>query len=165
MVDICDFLIAYCPTNIYSVGTVNEIVRARTQHKPVLFVSPPVNFSALDDLTKYLEEKGDQKGLALLSELQKQASLKANPDGVPSPWYLALMNEDYFFDGFGFTLYSKNFNWLNSRLDQIEQRTPPKRPLLPYLEKLNQEIPKRFDALHNEFIENPDWMILEPGKI
>jgi hypothetical protein len=41
MVDISDFVIAYCPTDIYSVGTVHEIIVARSQHKPVLFVSPP----------------------------------------------------------------------------------------------------------------------------
>lgn len=35
MVDMSDFVIAYCPTNIYSVGTVHEIVVTREQHKPV----------------------------------------------------------------------------------------------------------------------------------
>ena len=42
MVDVSDFIVAYCPTNVYSVGTPHEIVVARQQHKPVLFVSPPV---------------------------------------------------------------------------------------------------------------------------
>jgi hypothetical protein len=32
MTDLADFLIAYCPTNIYSVGTVHEIAMARQQH-------------------------------------------------------------------------------------------------------------------------------------
>ena len=50
MVDISDFVIAYCPTNIYSVGTPHEIIVARQQHKPVLLVSSPVEFSALDRL-------------------------------------------------------------------------------------------------------------------
>ena len=42
MVDVSDFVVAYCPTNIYSVGTPHEIVVARQQHKPVLFVSPQI---------------------------------------------------------------------------------------------------------------------------
>jgi hypothetical protein len=49
MVDTTDFTIAYCPTNVYSVGTVHEIVMARLQYKPVLFVSPPIAFPALDE--------------------------------------------------------------------------------------------------------------------
>lgn len=47
MVDISDFNIVYCPTNIYSVGTVHEIVTARQQRKPVLFVSPKVTFQII----------------------------------------------------------------------------------------------------------------------
>ena len=39
MVDTADFLVAHCPTNVYSVGTVHEIALARQQRKPVLFVS------------------------------------------------------------------------------------------------------------------------------
>ena len=42
MVDTSDFSISYCPTNIYSVGTPHEIIMATMQHKPVLFVSPPI---------------------------------------------------------------------------------------------------------------------------
>lgn len=41
MVDLSDFIIACCPTNLYSVGTPHEIVVARQQRKPVLLVSPP----------------------------------------------------------------------------------------------------------------------------
>lgn len=164
LVDICDFLIAYCPTNIYSVGTVNEVIRAREQHKPVLLVSPPVKFPILDDLTKYLEEKYDLKALEFLAELKSQLPVNGNPDGTPSPWYLALINGDYFFDGFGFAPYANKFKWLQGRLDQSEQEKPPKRPLLPYLEKLSQRIPKRYDAQHDQYIENSDWMILEPGQ-
>ena len=39
MVDVSDFVIAYCPTNIYSVGTPHEIIVACQQHKPVMFVA------------------------------------------------------------------------------------------------------------------------------
>ena len=44
MVDTSDFIVAYCPTSIYSVGTPHEIALCRSQRKPVLLVSPPVTF-------------------------------------------------------------------------------------------------------------------------
>jgi hypothetical protein len=47
MVDKSDFLISFCPTNIYCVGSVHEIALARQQHKPVLFVSPPIPLRSL----------------------------------------------------------------------------------------------------------------------
>src|SRR6478672_10390515 len=59
MVDTSDFIIAYCPTNVYSVGTPHEIIMARQQRKPVLLVSPPVRFPALDELRRHLELGGD----------------------------------------------------------------------------------------------------------
>ena len=54
MVDTADFVIAYCPTNIYSVGTVHEIALSRLERKPVLFVSPPIEFPSYDALAKHL---------------------------------------------------------------------------------------------------------------
>lgn len=163
MVDICDFLVAYCPTNIYSVGTVNEIVRARVQKKPVLLVSPPVVISALDELADHLKSKEDEEGLALLDRLKTQSAWHDNPKGIPSPWYLGLMYDDYFFDGFGFNQYAQKFKWGSGRLDEGEQRKPPMRALLPYLEQLNREIPKRYDPIEKRYVENSDWLILEPG--
>jgi hypothetical protein len=163
MVDICDFLIAYCPTNIYSVGTVNEIIQARSQQKPVLFVSPPVIFPALHELSRHLQDKKDEKGEELLDKLKQEIPLKANPEGVPSPWYLALMHEDYFFDGFGFSCYRERFKWQRNRLDEIEGRKQPARPLLPYLEQLNTVVPKRYDPVSETYVENSDWLILQPG--
>ena len=59
MVDTSDFTIAYVPTNIYSVGTVHEIVLSRLQWKPVLFVSPPVTFPSLELLRGHLEARQD----------------------------------------------------------------------------------------------------------
>jgi hypothetical protein len=166
MVDICDFLIAYVPTNVYSVGTVDEIIRARSQNKPVLFVSPSIEYSSLDKLTEHLNKNGDQAGLALLEELKSQAFLKPNIDAIPSPWYLGVLPEDYFFDGFGFDLYPElreAGNWTKTHIDKVEEKRMPKRPLLPYLEKLNKEIPKQYDRLHKDYVENPDWMILKPS--
>ena len=60
MVDTSDFTIAYCPTNVYSVGTVHEIVMCRLQRKPVLFVSPPISFPSLQLLKEHI--KGDSRG-------------------------------------------------------------------------------------------------------
>ena len=70
MVDTSDFVIAFCPTNVYSVGTPHEIVVARQQRKPVLFVSPPVHFPALDALRDHLA--GDRTGLRFLDELERR---------------------------------------------------------------------------------------------
>jgi hypothetical protein len=84
MVDTSDFTIAYCPTNIYSVGTPHEIALCRQQRKPVLFVSPPVTFPALDQLRRRLD--GDLVALKLLDQLEAEVPIKANPRGIPSSW-------------------------------------------------------------------------------
>ena len=161
MVNTSDFLIAYCPTNIYSVGTVHEIVMARLEYKPVLFVSPPVSFPAVDELKAYMEDKGDPKSMELLEKLVREAPLHPNPKAIPSLWYMALIDGHYFFDGFGFKPYMERFNWVYGPLDEQEEQFPPKRPLLPYLEKLNREIPKRFDLERNGYVENPEWLIFD----
>src|SRR5437899_9448638 len=76
MVDTSDFTISYCPTNIYSVGTPHEIIMATLQHKPVLFVSPPVIFPTLHQLREHLGS--DSAGAALLSRSEKEVPTKAN---------------------------------------------------------------------------------------
>jgi hypothetical protein len=164
MVDTSDFLIVYCPTNIYSVGTVHEIAMARLQCKPVLFVSPPIVFPALDDLKKQLTSTGDDQSLSLLNALETQAPLRPNPGGVPSLWYMALLDGHYFFDGFGFAPYMKKFGWKFGELDEREKKFPPKRPLLPYIEKVNRKLPLKYDLEQDKYVENVDWLILEPGK-
>jgi hypothetical protein len=161
MTDTADFLVAFCPTNIYSVGTVHEIAMARLQHKPVLFVSPAVEFPAYDDLKAHLEEQGDARGAELLAELAVQAPLRPNAEGLPSMWYMALIDGHYFFDGFGFAPYAEEFGWPRSALDEHEERFPPKRPLLPYLEQLNKGIPKRYDLERDAYVENPEWLIFD----
>ena len=163
MTDTADFLVAFCPTNIYSVGTVHEIVMARLQHKPVLFVSPPVTFPAYDDLVAHLE--GDTKGSELLAQVALQAPLRPNAEALPSMWYMALVDAHYFFDGFGFASYMEEFGWPAGALDAHEEEFPPKRPLLPYLEKLNQAIPKRFDLERDAYVENPEWLIFDTDGV
>ena len=81
MVDTSDFTISYCPTNIYSVGTPHEIIMATLQHKPVLFVSPPIIFPALRELREHLAMT--PKGLALLEETGTEIPIKENPRGIP----------------------------------------------------------------------------------
>lgn len=164
MVDTSDFLISYCPTNIYSVGTVHEIVMASLQHKPVLFVSPPVAFPSLEELAKHLDSKGDSKGKALLERIEIEAPLRPNPRSIPSMWYMALLDAHYFFDGFGFEPYMKRFGWRRGELDEREDKSPPKRPLLPYLEELNHKIPLRYDLEQDKYLENDDWLVFNPEE-
>ena len=161
MVDTADFLVAYCPTNVYSVGTVHEIVMASLQHKPVLFVSPPIAFPSLDQLRRHLETKDDREALRLLEELEVEAPLRQNEAAVPSMWYMALLDAHYFFDGFGFAHYMKQFNWKRGELDEREEQFRPRRPLLPYLEALNSKIPPKYDLERDQYVENADWLVFD----
>lgn len=162
MVNSSDFLISYCPTNIYSVGTVHEIVMARLENKPVLFVSPSISYPALEEMKEHLEMKRDNKGGDLLEKLVNEMPLHPNPQGIPSMWYMALIDAHYFFDGFGFKPYMDKYNWPYGPLDEREEQFPPQRPLLPYLEKLNEAIPKRYDLERNKYVENSEWLIFDP---
>lgn len=158
MVDTSDFMIAYCPTNIYSVGTPHEIITATIQHKPVLFVSPPVEFPTLHALREHLAN--DPAGAELLVRLEKEIPIKENPRGIPSLWYMPLVGGENFFDGFGFAPYRKRFGWTQEiPLDRHEQRFPPKRPLLPFVEQLNQALPKRWDDKLGKYVPNDDWLL------
>ena len=157
MVDTSDFIIAYCPTNIYSVGTVHEIVLCRQQRKPVLFVSPQVIFQTLNKLRNNL--KGNETGNALLDQLINEIPIKENPKGIPSLWYMPLVGVDNFFDGFGFSRYRKRFGWERTPLDDFEDGIDLRRPLLPYLEKLNKTLPKKWDNKMKRYVRNDDWLI------
>jgi hypothetical protein len=157
MVDTSDFTIAYCPTNIYSVGTAHEIILSRQQYKPVLFVSPPVTFPALEELRAHL--KGDKAGLEMLEKVVAEVPVKANPRGIPSMWYMPLIGSGHFFDGFGFKAYRKRFGWKEIPMDAQEEAHPPRNPLLPYLEKLAREIPKRWDNKLKDYVPNDEWLL------
>lgn len=163
MVDIGDFVIAYCPTNIYSVGTVHEVAFARQQRKPVLFVSPPVKFPTLEKLAKELA--GNPKALKLLEELKTELPIKENEKGIPSLWYMPLVGSESFFDGFGFSdkKYRRKFKWtLETELDERESRHPPKRPLLPFLDSIaSGNFPKRWDHRTKKLVQNDDWLLME----
>jgi hypothetical protein len=158
MVDTSDFTISYVPTNIYSVGTPHEIITATLQHKPVLFVSPPIVFPALHELREHLQ--GDAVGRELLQRLEMEIPIKENPRGIPSLWYIPLVGGENFFDGFGFARYRKWFGWRDDiSIDSHEKRFPPKRPLLPFVEKLNKELPKKWDGKLNRFVPDDDWLL------
>lgn len=160
MVDTSDFVIAYCPTNIYSVGTPHEIALARQQKKPVLFVSPPVEFPALDALQQHLESRNDAKGKKLLEALVNQVPIKPNPRGIPSLWYMPLVGGENFFDGFGFQTYRKAFpGWKEIRIDRQERADRPENPLLPFLEQLNRRLPTKFDAKTGRPRRSDDWLL------
>ena len=83
MVDTSDFSISYCPTNIYSVGTPHEIIMATLQHKPVLFVSPPIVFPALHELRAHLA--GDPAGRAVAGAAGTRDSHQGEPARHPQP--------------------------------------------------------------------------------
>src|SRR5450432_1561721 len=130
MVDTSDFTIAYVPTNIYSVGTVHEIVLARLQRKPVLFVSPPVTFPALEELRAHLRDRKDKHALRLLEKLAADVPIKPNPRAIPSLWYMPLVGSGSFFDGFGFARYREQFDWAGIPMDEQENDQAPQDPLL-----------------------------------
>ena len=92
MTDLSDFVIAFVPTNIYSVGTVHEIIVARLQRKPVLLVSPPIQFDFLPELAQLPDE---------VKNALKSYGLKENPHGIPSQWYGNIVGGQNLFDGFG----------------------------------------------------------------
>jgi hypothetical protein len=157
MVDTSDFLIAYCPTNIYSVGTPHEIILCRQQRKPVLFVSPPVTFPVLSELRQHLLD--DPVGTRLLNQLETEVPIKLNPKGVPSLWYLPLIDGEHMFDGFGFRYYQKQFKWKHSRLDSLEESRKLENPLLPFLVRLTHTIPRKWDDTSKRYVHNDDWLL------
>jgi hypothetical protein len=157
MVDTSDFTIAYCPTNIYSVGTPHEIILCRQQHKPVLFVSPPVTFPVFDQLRNHLAK--DRIAKRWLKQLEAELPIKPNAPGIPSLWYMPLVGDDNFFDGFGFHYYQKQFHWELSPLDLQEQGRKLKNPLLPFLESLDKKLPKKWDNRTKRFVRNDDWLL------
>ncbi len=166
MVDVADFVIAYVPTNIYSVGTPHEIIVARQQHKPVLMVCPPVHYPALKRLRNALT--GNPEGLAALEELETAVPIKPNPAGTPSSWYMPLLNTEHFFDGFGFGLspFAGELDWNPpEERDAHEAGLRFDRPLLPFLERMvNGEAPLRWDRKHLDYITDDNWLLLDLGK-
>jgi hypothetical protein len=84
---------------------------------------------------------------------------------MPSMWYMALIDGHYFFDGFGFKPYMDEFGWKPGALDAHEEEFPPKRPLLPYLQQANRQLPKRYDLEQDAYVENPEWLIFNSDVV
>lgn len=163
MVDTSDFTIAYCPTNIYSVGTPHEIALCRQQRKPVLLVSPPVAFPALTALERHL--KADPRGTRLLKAVVNEVPIKPNPRGIPSLWYMPLVGGENFFDGFGFDGYRRTYRWSShGPLDDRERDHPPTRPLLKFLDNLTRRLPRKWDARRKQYVRNDDWLLWQLKK-
>jgi hypothetical protein len=162
MVDTSDFIICYCPTNIYSVGTPHEIILARQQRKPVLFVSPYVSFPALKSLGEHLAK--DEVGKKLLEELKAEVPIRENNNASPSLWYMPLIGGEHFFDGFGFEQYRDRFDWTDTALDTNEQQHPPQKPLLSFLKRLDRELPSKWDRVAQKFVPNDDWLLWDLHK-
>lgn len=162
MVDTSDFVVCYCPTNIYSVGTPHEIILARQQRKPVLFVSPYVHFDKLHELRQHLA--GDPKGLQLLDELAREVPIKENLNASPSLWYMPLVGGEHFFDGFGFAQYRDQFAWPEIALDTHERNHPPQKPLLPFIAAANQKLPQKWDHRLEDFVDNDDWLLWDLSR-
>ena len=159
MVDTSDFIIAYVPTNVYSVGTPHEIILCRMERKPVLFVSPPIKFTALARLRDHLAKRADAEGSSMLKDLEEQVPIKENPIGSPSLWYMPLIGGEHFFDGFGFAQYRDVFKWQRVEMDNREDENPPQKPLLPFLERLNLQLPMKWDRHLQKFGPNDDWLL------
>jgi hypothetical protein len=157
MVDTSDFIVCYCPTNIYSVGTPHEIILAREQKKPVLFVSPYVTYQSLARLQEHLAE--DKKGLGLLDDLKAEVPIHENRNASPSLWYMPLIGGEHFFDGFGFNSYRTKFGWSKISMDQSEDTFKPLNPLLPFIEKLNHKLPPKWDRAKRKFVANDNWLL------
>lgn len=161
MVDTSDFIVCYCPTNIYSVGTPNEIILARNEFKPVLFVSPYVFFPELAELRTHLA--GDATGTKLLNDLCAKVPIKENTNASPSNWYTSLIAGEYFFDGFGFEPYREDFGWKQADIDNNENSHRPKKPLLPFLEQLNRKLPEKWGRQAKKMVTDSDWLLWDLG--
>ena len=59
----------------------------------------------------------------------------------------------------GFARYAKKFRWPTIPMDELEQRLPPKNPLLPYLEKLARAVPPRWDNKLKKYVPNDEWLL------
>lgn len=162
MVDLSDFVIACCPTNLYSVGTPHEIVVARQQRKPVLVVSPPVRYPNWGELVS--RAASDPALASLVDAVGREVVVRENVTGTPSQWYMTLVGSESFFGGFGWAAHKPQFGrWADNYLDVREEgEDRPIRALLPFLDALRQgKRPQRWDGKLHAFRDNDDWLLLE----
>ena len=72
---------------------------------------------------------------------------------------MPLVGGDNFFDGFGFHYYREQFGWAESPLDAQEQGRKLENPLLPFLEKLNHDLPKKWNNRLRKYVPDDDWLL------
>jgi len=142
---------------------VHEIVVARQQRKPVLFVSPPVTFPVYRKLQEKAGSDSELKDLT--DEIEREIPIRENEKGIPSLWYMSVVGTENFFDGFGFQLPAFRDHLTGNpptRLDEIEELHPPERPLIEFLEALsNGEMPKKWNNITKKYEIDDDWLILK----
>ncbi len=46
-------------------------------------------------------------------------------------------------------------------MDEREDNQPPRKPLLPFLERLTHELPPRWDDRLKKCVPNDDWLLWE----
>ncbi|HKB03084.1 MAG TPA: hypothetical protein VKD90_12740, partial [Gemmataceae bacterium] len=71
---------------------------------------------------------------------------------------------EHFFDGFGFYLYLDKFGWSETSLDRAEEARKLQKPLLPFLAKLNDVLPKKWDRHRKQYRPNDDWLLWDLRK-
>ena len=168
MVDTSDFLVAYVPTNVYSVGTRHEMILCRQQRRPVSCLSVrQFNFRARP-IARSFGQQGRQGWLCLTQAARKPSpSKRENPTGSPSLWYMPLIGGEHFFDGFGFAEYQDRFQVGACRYGQSgagREPTPQTAPAVP-----GRAQPKAPLQMGPPFAEvrasNDDWLLwkLEGG--
>ena len=160
MVDTSDFTISYCPTNIYSVGTPHEIIMATLQHKPVLFVSPPIVFPSAARIARALEA-GRRRARDCCEQLGNGDPDQGKPARHSEPVVHPAGGRREFLRRLRFRALSQALRLEDRHLpmDRHEKQFPPKRPLLPFVEKLNKRLPKKWDSKLNRFVPDDDWLL------
>jgi hypothetical protein len=71
---------------------------------------------------------------------------------------MPLIGGEHFFDGFGLAWYKDRFGWPDIPMDADEKLNSPLRPLLPFLESLNERLPKKLSRRVEDF-DNDDWLL------
>ena len=79
-------------------------------------------------------------------------------------WYMPLVGGEQFFDGFGSITTASGCGSTEISLDKNEEEHPPQKPLLPFLEKLNRELPLKWDRATGKFVRNDDWLLWDLRK-
>lgn len=61
--------------------------------------------------------------------------------------------------GFQLPEYQRRYRWRGTPIDELERHYPPKHPLLPLLDSLDNKLPKKWDNKLNKYIRNDDWLL------